>query len=110
MSISIEQGFSISLPLVVTDGPLPTVDTTTAATSVTASTAGLRVIYPDPTPGVANPARSIRVDAISPGLSGVFYTCDGHPSLVLAINVSPPVNRGAATFGEPGAPFATPTP
>jgi len=108
MSISIEQGFSISLPVIVTNGPGPTADDTTPLSSFTASTAGLTLVYPDPTPGVTNPARSIRVDAKNPGLSSVFYSCDGHSSEVLAISVTAPVNRGTATFGTPSSPFVTP--
>lgn len=109
MSISIEQGFSISLPVVVTNGPIPTLDETTPLSSFTAGTTGLALVYPDPTPGVANPARSIRVDAKAPGLSSVFYSCDGHNSEVLAISVTAPVNRGTSGFGTPSAPFLTPT-
>lgn len=108
MAISIEQGFSLSLPVIVTDGPVPTLDESTHLSGVNASTAGLRLTYPDPTPGVLNPARSIRVDAISPGISGVFCSCLGHNSQLLEIDVTAPVNRGTTGFGDPSAPFPTP--
>ncbi len=110
MSSSIEQGFSVSLPVIVTDGPGPTLDTTTPLTAVSAGNSALRVVYPDPTPGIDNPARSIRVDAIAPGSAGVQYTCDGHASgFSIPFTVTAPVNRGTATFGTPSAPFPTPT-
>jgi hypothetical protein len=104
---TLEQGFSASIPFVVTDGPVPTVDVDTLATVTSGDPASVRVVYPDPTDGVANPKRSIRVDALSGTGANVQLACLGHNAAAL-ITVTPPVNRGTSSFGEPSAAFRTP--
>jgi hypothetical protein len=66
----------------------------------------VRIVYPDPTPGVANPARSVRLDTFGPSGANISYPCDGHVATIL-VNVTPPVNRGTASFGTPSAAFPT---
>jgi hypothetical protein len=109
MSISIEQHFSVSVPLILTDGPFAALDETSAlALPPTSSNPGsVRVVYPDPTPGVANPNRSVRLDALGGAGGTIAYGGDGHNG-TLQVTVQLPVNRGSATFGEPSEPFPTP--
>lgn len=104
---TLEQGFSASIPFTVTDGPVPTVDTDTLATVTSGDVTSVRVVYPDPTDGVANPKRSIRVDALGGNGANIQLSCLGHNAAAL-ITVTAPVNRGASSFGTPGAPFRTP--
>jgi len=104
---TLEQGFSLSIPFFVTDGPVPTVDVETLATVTSGDPASVRVVYPDPSDGVANPKRSVRVDALSGTGANVQLSCLGHNAAIL-VTVTPAVNRGTSSFGEPGAPFRTP--
>ncbi len=115
MAITIPRGMSVSLPVSVSDGPGPTLDTATPLTGVTGDDAAIRVVYPDPTPGIALPQRSIRVDAV--GAIGAAtnvharYTSplDGtirNLSTVAAVAIPP--NNGFALFGDPSDPFPTP--
>jgi hypothetical protein len=119
MSISIPVGMSISLAVAISDGPAPApVDDVTPLTGVTSDdTAKVRVVYPDPTPGVANPARSIRVDVLAGTALGAGanfharYTSpyDGTIRNLsgLAVAIKAP-NAGAAVLGAAGDPFPTP--
>jgi len=109
MSITLDQGTSVSLPLVVTDGNPAAVDATTAPSVPPTSDnpASVRLVYPDPTPGIANPARSVRVDALAGSGANIHYTCDGHSASTLVV-VTPLPNLGTAGFGPPSAPFPTP--
>ena len=108
-TITIEQGFSVSVPLLVTDGPIPTVDDTSPMQTGPSSSdpSSVRVVYPDPTAGVANPNRSVRIDALGGSGANLSFRCDNHNGAVL-VTVTAPVNRGASSFGEPSAPFVTP--
>jgi hypothetical protein len=124
MSIQVPVGFSVSLAVTITDGPLAAdgvtvpVDSTTPLTDVHSDAPGaVRVVYPDPTAGVANPARSIRVDML-PGtpigtganLHAKFTSpYDGsvrNPSTLALATKAP--NAGAAEMGAASAPFPTP--
>lgn len=113
---TIPKGFSVSLPVTITDGPTPAPDTSTPLTNVRSDDAAtIRVIYPDPTAGVANPARSIRVDALGAVGAGTnihaTYTSplDGTiRNLSAVFSVSAPPNNGTATLGTPSDPFPTP--
>lgn len=107
MTISIEQGFSVNVPFEVTDGPVPTVDTDTLATVTSGDPGSVRVVYPDTTEGVANPKRSMRIDALSGTGSNIQIACRGHNAAFL-VEVTPPVNRGTTTVGTPSAPYRTP--
>jgi len=116
MAITIPRGFSVSLPVAITDGPDPVADDATALTNVKADDpAAIRVVYPDPTPGVANPARSVRVDAIgSIGAGTNIHATFTSPldgtirNLGTVASVAAPPNNGAGSFGTPGTPFKTP--
>lgn len=126
MPVQIPAGFSISLAVAITDGPLGAdgvtvpADDTTALTDVRSDdVTKVKVVYPDPTPGVANPARSIRVDMLPGTAVGAGanlhakYTSpyDGsvrNPSTLATASRAP--NAGAASFGTASAPFLTPAP
>jgi hypothetical protein len=115
MSISVPKGFSVSLPIVITDGPDPAAadDTTTLTNIVSDSTGSVRLVYPDTTSGVANPVRSVRVDAIDVTGTNIHlrYTSpyDGTVrNLATLVNVFLLPNSGSAGFGSPGTPFRTP--
>ena len=109
MSITIDQGTSVSLPLVVTDGNPAVLDDATALSTppVSGNPDRVRLVYPDPTAGVANPARSVRVDALGGTGANISFTGDGHSASTLVV-VNPKPNLGTATFGTPSAPFPTP--
>lgn len=107
MSISIEQGFSVNIPFEVTDGPVPTVDTDTQATVTSGDAASVRVVYPDTSEGIANPKRSIRIDALAGTGANIQVACRGHNAAFL-VEVTPPINRGTTTVGTPSAPFRIP--
>lgn len=124
MSLQIPAGFSVSLAVAITDGPLAAdgitvpVDATTALTNITSDdVTKVKVVYPDPTPGVANPARSIRVDmlAATPVGAGANIHArftspyDGaiRNLAELALAVKAP-NAGTAAFGAASDPFPTP--
>lgn len=121
MAISIEQGFSVSVPVEITDGPAPAVpDITTALTNVTSDDpTKVNVVYPDPTPGVANPARSIRVDmsaGTAVGTGANFHARYTSPYDGTIRNLSDLAtatrapNAGTAAFGVPSPSFRTPPP
>lgn len=121
MAIQIEQGFSVSVPVEITDGPAPAApDTTTALTDViSGDPTKVAVTYPDPTPGVANPARSIRVDMLAGtavGAGANFHARYTSPydgtirNLADLATATRAPNAGAAAFGVPSASFRTPTP
>lgn len=105
--MQLEQGFSVSVPFIVTDGPVPTVDADVLATVTSGDPFSVRVVYPDTTDGVANPKRSVRVDALGGGGANIQLSCLGHNAAML-VTVTPAVNRGTSSFGEPGAAFRTP--
>jgi hypothetical protein len=124
MPLQIPAGFSVSLAVAITDGPLGAdgvtvpVDATTPLTEVRSDdVAKVRVVYPDPTPGVANPARSIRVDMLPGTPVGVGsniharYTSPYDGSVrnlsELATAVRAP-NAGVASIGTASDPFPTP--
>src|SRR3954466_2061166 len=115
MSISVPKGFSVSLPFTITDGPVPTEDTTTALLTMTSADPAVVVVYPDPTAGVANPLRSVRVDAKGNAGTGANITGSFKSPLdnafhnwSLLVNVSAPPNNGTAVVGTPSVPFLTP--
>jgi hypothetical protein len=115
MSITVHKGFSVSFPVSVTDGPEPLPDDVTPLTNLGSSVpANVRLVYPDPTAGVANPLRSIRVDALDVSGANISarYTSplDGTiRNLSTVVNVVLPVNSGSASFETPGPEFRTPT-
>jgi hypothetical protein len=115
MSISVPKGFSVSLPVNITDGPVPNPDTSTPLTNVKSDDPWIRVVYPDPTPGVTNPARSIRVDALgNPGQGTNVHATFVSPldgairNMSDTATITAPPNNGTASFGTPSAPFLTP--
>lgn len=114
----------MSLPVSITDGPLAAdgvtvpVDSTTPLTLVSSDAIDkVKVLYPDPTVGVANPFRWIRVDMLPGTAIGLganihaTYTSpyDGsvRPLSTLVTATKAP-NAGAATLGAASAPFPTP--
>lgn len=124
MPLQIPAGFSVSLAVAITDGPLAAdgvtvpVDATTALTEVRSDdVTKVKVVYPDPTPGIANPARSIRVDVLPSTAVGVGANIhakftspyDGtvrNPSTLVTASRAP--NAGGASFGTASDPFPTP--
>ncbi len=122
MTIQIPPGYSVSVPVTTTFGPDGAVvsDTTTPLTNVSSTdTTLVKVVYPDPTPGIPNPLRSVRIDmgATVPNLTGATVSgryvspYDGtvRSFQVLATAMRLP-DAGTASFGTPGSPFPTPTP
>lgn len=118
MSIDIPPGFSVQLSFDITDGAAPPVpDTETLLTNLTTSNpAVFAVVYPDTTPGVVNPKRSVRLDvpASAANLSSADFNArytspyDGTiRNFTQHINAVKPPNAGAATTAV-GAPFRTP--
>lgn len=115
MQISVPKGFSESLPFTITDGPTPTEDDVTALFSITSTDdTSVRLVYPDPTPGVSNSVRSVRVDALAgsgANINGTFKSpLDGAiHNMSALVTVTAPPNNGSAGFGAPSAPFLTPS-
>lgn len=119
MSIEIPPGFSVSFPIVITAGPEPAVpDETTAIASIASDDVNkVRVVYPDPTDGVANPLRSVRIDMAAGAVNGAGAAVRGsyvspydgttRNLLEVATCVKPP-DAGTASFGAPSAVFRTP--
>lgn len=110
----------MSIALVASFGPdgSITADTTTPFTNIgSTDVTKVKVMYPDPTPGILNPLRSVRVDMDPSTPNGVGanisarYTSpyDGtiRNASALVTAVRPP-DAGIATFGTSSAPFLTP--
>jgi hypothetical protein len=121
MTISIPPGYSVSLPVSTTFGPdgAVAVDNTTLLTNVMSNDVSkVRVTYPDPTVGVTNPLRSIRVDMDSSVPNSVGATVSANYTspydgtlrqMQLLVQSLKLPDAGSAGFGEPGAPFLTPS-
>lgn len=125
MSIDLSPGFSVSVPFTFSDGPAPpVVDAATLATNFTNSVPSIAAFaYPDPTPGVANPARSVRIDVLpgaptgSGNFSDISWRVTSPYDGVSVVNYTVHVNSirggsgpfaGGGSTGTPSAPFRTP--